>query len=537
MQVTSCGLRICETKVVGCSVKLKKEHWEWNIKRILESYSGRISRYALPIIIFLHLFITILLSNILNIWIDEAFSLNTTNSNLMTALQRALFFELQPPFYFLILNLWRSLNQSIFFARFLSILFTCATVYATWRLSKQFFKKVHPAWATSLVAFNPFVIWAATEIRCYALVLLLSALLLLFFFDGYISKESHNHKRLIYLGFSIISLYTHYYLGFLLVANAIVLLFFKKWSTLRSYLYGMSIVAFSFIPMLFVLPHQMNLHIYTGEPASFIGVLRVVNGFIRRHLLGEWNLAVSLINRIIYYTSTVLMAILLVKKYKKYLVGPARALFVIFWVMVIFFLALVKFISVKSIFYNHSAVLFIPAILFALSILFLIENKIVRTICILVIVIFYGYGLKETFSQGAKNGDWKRVASYIENNEGRGEPILFFTNWGAIPFAHYYRGVNEKIPLPKKFDMDHYEFESPTLKEEKEIVECLRGNPEKIENMWIITQDVGQFLGFKYKLEILEDFIKKYCIVKGEKKFYRSRVRNVKLEYKFDDRN
>src|ERR1035437_10065572 len=76
----------------------------------------------------------IFLSFKLNISIDEAYSLHTTSNNLATVIKQAYDFEGQPPFYFLLLAIWRHVNSGIFFARLLSLVFIGFSGYFFLRL-------------------------------------------------------------------------------------------------------------------------------------------------------------------------------------------------------------------------------------------------------------------------------------------------------------------------------------------------------------------------------------------------------------------
>ena len=78
--------------------------------------------YLIHLIVCLNLAITVPLAAILNIWTDEAYTLNTTGKNLSYALVQAINFESQAPLYFILLNIWRSVNDSIFWARLFSII-------------------------------------------------------------------------------------------------------------------------------------------------------------------------------------------------------------------------------------------------------------------------------------------------------------------------------------------------------------------------------------------------------------------------------
>lgn len=212
------------------------------------------------LLVGLYLAIAIPLAAILNIWIDEAYSLNTTGKNIQYAIRQAIDFEIQPPLYFVLLNIWRIFSGSIFWARLFSVIAIALTIYLVSLLAKRYIPSVNPIWIVAIFAFNPFVIKVALEIRVYAFAMLLSALLLWLFFDGYLAQKPQAKARVLYPILAIAALYTQYYLACLLIANGIVLLILKRWQALKYYVLGMSLVALCFSPMLFSLLHQVSTH-------------------------------------------------------------------------------------------------------------------------------------------------------------------------------------------------------------------------------------------------------------------------------------
>lgn len=220
---------------------------------------SNITRYIVPLIILSYLVITVILAKITNVWIDEAYSLHTTQYDIKQTLISALNFEKQSPLYFIILNIWRNVNDSFYFARLLSVICMIVSLIVVAKISRKLVKDMHPGWITAVVAFNPFVIEAAIEIRCYALVFLFSALLCFFFMDAYLTDEPNVRAKWFYILFSIVSLYTFYYLGFLLVANAISLIILKRWRSLKSYFINMIFVGICFLPMIvFISDHLFS---------------------------------------------------------------------------------------------------------------------------------------------------------------------------------------------------------------------------------------------------------------------------------------
>ncbi|HEV7180287.1 MAG TPA: hypothetical protein VGN11_10450, partial [Candidatus Baltobacteraceae bacterium] len=62
------------------------------------------------------------LAYVLNIWQDEAYTLQTTSRGIVYAFHQAVAFEQSAPLYFLALTLWRHINDSVFFLRLFSVL-------------------------------------------------------------------------------------------------------------------------------------------------------------------------------------------------------------------------------------------------------------------------------------------------------------------------------------------------------------------------------------------------------------------------------
>ena len=78
------------------------------ISRDVYSFGSLHGQYvALALVVILHLALVIPLAAILNIWIDEAYTLQNTGGNIVSNIIRALNFEKQPPFFYALLTTWR----------------------------------------------------------------------------------------------------------------------------------------------------------------------------------------------------------------------------------------------------------------------------------------------------------------------------------------------------------------------------------------------------------------------------------------------
>jgi hypothetical protein len=153
-----------------------------------------------------------------SMWTDESYSLNTAMRSLAGTLHQALHFELQPPLYFLALNVWLQLHSGIIFARLFSlgcVLGTLAVLAAIGRLVGI------RGWFTPavLAAATPGIVWAAAEARVYALSLLLASLTLYWYLRVLDPGEKPNRATVIYAVVAYLAVFTFYYNAFLLLGQ------------------------------------------------------------------------------------------------------------------------------------------------------------------------------------------------------------------------------------------------------------------------------------------------------------------------------
>jgi hypothetical protein len=484
------------------------------------------SRSTIILLILLHLGITITLSYLLNIWIDEAFTFHTTGKDLSYAFNQALRFELQPPLYFILLNLWRKLNYSIFFARLFSVLCAGLTLYTVAQLSRRYLREVSPAWIVAAVAFNPFLIWAAVEMRVYALVLLLSALLLLLFFDGFLKDKPQLISRLFYVLVSILALYTQYYLGFLLVANAVALLVLRRWRSLLAYLMGMGVVAICFVPMLSI-AHSQTLTFTKPaiESSPFRQSLIRIIWLVREYLLPSGPQSLGFFRRWILRLFFLAIPVVLIK-YRHRVTFHRVAIWTILSVSALAFLMILYLAGESALQDRHTALLFLPTILSAFAIITLIARR--RRglgIALVIALLFNAASLYETYRPLAKNGDWNRVASYIMASEKPGQAVLVFHGGNALPLSYCYKGMNVIVPLPRGDSFETYDVRNYGLKDESEIAAALSSVPGEHQQLWLVTYDQCQSFGVDYNCGLLEGYVDKNYNVVSDKAFYQSRVR------------
>jgi uncharacterized membrane protein len=489
----------------------------------MEKAKPQISRWTVPALAGLYLAIALPLAVRLDIWIDEAYTLETTGRGLRHALHQALFFEGQPPLYFLLLSLWRTLDGGVLFARLFSVLCGAAALFAVAALSRRWFPETHPGWLVALAGLNPFFFYAALEIRLYALALLLSALLLLLLHDGYVSPEPRRGARLVYGLVAVAALYTQYYLGFLLVAGAAALLALKRWRPLRDYLLAMAPVAVCFAPMLWIVPGQVSSQTAAvTERASVREGVQALAGRIQEYAWPTTGLPERLRGVARAGFALALAALVLVSR------RAVRRTELTIWTFtaataLLFLVVRLEVTGPHLMQQRHTAALYLPALLAVFSVV--VRRTWTLRIWTGAMVLLTAAAMIQTYGALARQGDWARVASFLEGNARPGEPILVITAEAAIPLRHYYRGPNALIPLPAAEDFKTYDPRKFELRSEREIETALARSPEP-RSVWVITYPLKpDWLGIDYGFDVLERYLAKLYRVERDILFFGTRVR------------
>jgi len=455
-------------------------------------------------IFFLLIYFVVLtyLAGRIYIWEDESYSLNTSSHNLAEVLKLSYNFEGQPPFYFVLLALWRLINSSIFFARMLSVVFIASSAYFFERLCGLVTGKKNVRWLVVVFLLNPFTVWAALEIRLYALVVLLSTLSVYYFLRFYI--ENRNKYLYILMVVSLIGLYTQYFFVFLITSFAIGLLIFKNKTIFFKFCLYCAPVILLFLPNLIFIPDQLSMaqtHLNVNVKHIF-DVIRTPQDFI----MSLGSLPLSQLSRWIIKIPFILVfgfAFFKVMRdeaffnsaYKKIL---KLILFMLFVCMVLYIILVP---SLSLIFQEKYMI--ITFSLFVL--LFSVLNVLPKTeIFFGAISLYFICLLAVKYRYPEKTYNFKLVSDYIEKVEMKNEPVIFYGKSILPPFNYYYNGTNPLYPLPAiKYDKDYYEERiTDTSDLNKEIESINSGN----KSMILVTESIT---GFKYKKFLTREMIQK----------------------------
>ncbi len=164
-----------------------------------------------------------------SLWIDEMYSYLFSYQKSILESYSAMFADLSPPIYYLILYVWIKLfGSSEFMLRFPSFLAGIASVFFIYFATKKVFNKQIALGAAILTGLSPVMLYYSQEARPYSLFAMFSIITVSVWIEiiNKIAKEDLDSKTLIkYVIFSLATILTHYW-GLVLVFFQIIYLMF-----------------------------------------------------------------------------------------------------------------------------------------------------------------------------------------------------------------------------------------------------------------------------------------------------------------------
>jgi len=442
--------------------------------------------------LLVYFILLVYLSFKINISEDETYTLNTSSRDLAGIIRQSYEFEGQPPIYFILLSLWRHLNQGIFFAKLFSLICIGLSAFVFYHLVNYFTGTVTAKWLVLIFLLNPFTVWAALEMRVYALLILLSTLSVYSFYRYYFENNNKFLYTLILL--SVIGIYTQYFFIFLIVSFGVTILFFKGWKNFFTFCLYLLPVGLLFLPNLIFIPSQISL-VRSNRVELFFRPLIVNIVHTPQDLVLAMNhVFVRWISRSIRLTFYILSLYIYLKLFKNYLEHKTNPFFkkynvVLFSVpIVIVFFYLV--FAITKIGYSNKYMVTIFPILMLLLILFDSYSFLFKTLIYTSISIYFIVLLTLYYRHPTKTYDFISVANYIKKIEQPGEPILVYRPAIALPFHYYYHGVNEIIPIPYpvRFDSSYL----INIKDTSELRQSIE-NIKSPSNSYILLSDTTVF--------------------------------------------
>ncbi len=388
----------------------------------------------------------------LNLYIDELYSLHTTSRGFAYALQQSLGFEQQPPLFFIVLTAWRLLSRSDAFARLLPVECAVVTLFVVRSFSRRRLKGL-PDWVAPLaVAINPFFLWAALDVRVYALIILISAVLVSSFFDAFVSDAAGRIDVAWFTVVAVAALYTQYFLGALFVGFAAVLLLLGPRRKIVPFAGAMAVVVVASLPLLAAVRNQFQQATVVNAipPLALAGrMLSATASFVYPHYgIG----AVSKLLNLAYLAIVVISLVVLAAGLRTD--RTVRRLFALAGCIGACFLFVIVVARAPLEMPRHISALFIPVVLLALASIAALPAALRgRVLAAYLTVLAVSSATNDAFSYRpplSKEGDWQRVGSFLNTHVGRAEPIAVFDAEDVLAVRHYYNGASAVVALPRE---------------------------------------------------------------------------------------
>jgi uncharacterized membrane protein len=467
-------------------------------------------------------------ANILNIWVDEAYTLATTANSLPVVIKRSYNFEGQPPLYFMLLSIWRWFNNGIFFARLFSVISVLLSAVVFYKLltaiTQQYYS--NRKWLVALYLCNPFTIWAALEIRLYAFLLLL-AVWAIYFFVLYVQQKNNKHLW----GFLLISLaglYTQYYFVFLMAGLVLAAAIIKKDTAffIKMALYAIPVMLL-FLPNLYFMSGQLGLVQTFKTQFTFSDRIITVWSSVKNVLLGFHLLSINRGWRMLLLAVfAALFALAFFKNYKakkqQAAVGESNVF--------LFALALAVMLVIISLF---TAVMEIDhidrylTIAFPLcTLLFVSFNKInvIKPVyCFAAVLLYFTVVNTAAYIKplAVKKYDYKAMADYLTHISKPGEPLLFYRGGIALSFQYYYNGSNPVVPLPHPTKFNSTETDYAATIKDTAAFSTLLANIKAPQKTYLVVTNLNEpiYTGHPEK-KLVDDYMKLNCHVTLDTLFY-----------------
>lgn len=481
------------------------------------------------LLIFLHLAIALPLGYYLNAWVDEASTLHTTANGFFPAVTGALRDENQSPLYFILLSLWRMIDGSIFWTRVFSIWCSLLAIKVSFDVARRFLPENARKLAVTVFALHPFLFWASTETRGYSLIILLSALLLRFFYDAYLEENPPLKAKIFYFVIAVIALYTNYFIGFFLVGNFCALAALRRTKQAAQYIGHMAIVGLGFLPLAVVLSQQFGKRHDMGDKSLLEGVRNTwqhIQTFILPvNIFTDEKIWPAFARLWIFRAGAAVVVIgLAVKKFKG-ISANTIALGTISLLISLFLLSVVTLMGIGYANIRHGSMLLLPLIFFFAALLSDVFGKKGLIAWAVLLLFFIPFSLYQQFAGMVKRGDWQNVAAYVQANEKPGQTVLVFDSYDTIGFEAYYTGVNSTLPREGFFTWAHKNDFTAQDTLPQQIDALLSELPPDTNEVWLLTGELCDNPKTRSACQPLEEYFNSRYTIVDSKDFYLERVR------------
>ena len=408
-------------------------------------------------------------------WTDEAYSLDTVSGSLSRAFHQALHYELQPPLYFLLLRLWRRLGDSIEVARLLSTFLALGTVAVLYQVQRTLRLSGRYVSLPLLAALCPYLLWAASEARGYALTLFLTSCAT-YFYVRLLTAPPGTLKRpaVMYILTWLAALLTFYYSGFVLAAQVIATAAVRRrLAVVTGCAFVIGLLLLPWVPTIL---GQIRAHPIVDPQAavSAAGVLERAwqgLGWAFRFVLEAVYVAPALRRPIVLAVLAALIAgiVVVLWRGRRQVTDPLLAVFAVTTLVPLGVLFLGKSMGLLGVEFRYLGIV-VASLLVLLA---LVAERFPwppgRAWLAIGFTLFGALSVVSFQRLQAGYEDWRSAAGFVGSRERPGETVFVFEPDAVLPFRYYYRGHRPVVGLPIERPTDVYSVERQALQSPAQV--------------------------------------------------------------------
>lgn len=463
----------------------------------------------------------------LNVWQDETYSLRTTSGDLAHAWRSAIVFEGLPPFYPLLLEGWRTLNGSVAFARLLSVLLASVAIACAFGFARRVLPGIPPSAFAFALAADPFLVYAALDIRLYALAIAFSAILVWTFFEGFFAERPSRGARIAHVVTAIAAMYTQYFAGALLLGCFVALLAARRGRALLAYAVAGAIVVVACLPIVTFLPEQLSTFRTTSGTTHYSAssVLVTALTFALPHdWLPSWQHGAG---NVAYVVVALALAVLILAGRPRATPALGATVAIVLTILA-FFLTVPIALHQTLVVPRHLAVVLVPvlALVFALFDALRVRRGLALGAYVVAYAVFAALSFVAIYGAGAKFGDFERAAAFVRAHERPGQTIYVYDQEMTTPLGYYYRGPNRIVGLPEPQRFDRFDARLFVFHDAREVRARL-APVRPGATVWLYEADLCTDRSDPFGCRFLEQVVREDFDVVLERPFYKATVREL----------
>lgn len=377
---------------------------------------------------------------------DEAWSASISSMGLIESIKNSLN-DFHPPLYHIILSLILYIfPDNGIFLKLISLIFGILTIYLVLFKLNILIGEDESAYLSILLTFSPFFLYTFSIVRMYPLVILLSTISIISFFQ--ILSESKNSYIMKYIISNLLMMLTHYLSIPLFFLQGLYFLIKKNFKGFKIFI----ITGIIYLPFSYIFLIQLKRRLLLTRGWGNIVPENFFTDFFSYLFLNSKNVSIILI---LIFIFLIIFGFLKIK-------SDAQKFFSIYFLsyFLMFYLVTIKF---GSLYFHYISLIILPTyFLITKGILFFEKYK--EKILIFIIIILFSF-TPMTFIKGYP--EIKKINSEIENKN-----VIFLNRYEMYRFTFGIKGDFKFImDLPlNNFTLDSEQkinFAIELLKKEK----------------------------------------------------------------------